>query len=145
MAKKKKEKKSTAPKKNKKKKKKLSTYDKEIILPLLVAKVMLFIYALVNIFTPVYQDYQFAFKSMLNFIPVILMCVGVYAMHGHFGQIVPLFPITILRLVQFFLQYMRESELKLVLPIFGIFILLDAFFIAFLMYDRVAYTYIEEK
>lgn len=124
-------------------KKKYTVYEKEILLPLKISKILLVIYVLLNLAIPFYIDGSKGFQHVYSYLYCILMLLGVLGMHGWIKPIAPLLPMILIRIIQFCLAYVYKPPM--IFPIAIIFLLVDVGVNIFFMSDRAIYEQIEES
>lgn len=112
--------------------------------PLLFIKIYFIIYAICNLFIPVYVDGRGSSK-IYNLVAIGVMLIGCLGAHGIGSQIVPLAPITVLRVLQFIILNVISKTHSLRIVPFSILVFLDIFICIALMVDRSTYQYIEEE
>lgn len=120
-----------------------SSYDKEIMMPLKIMKGLLIFYILFNMFLPTYSSGQLGCSKLYCYISILVMSLGVYAAHGHLGQIVPLLPLCVIKFIQFILEFIYFKRLNIISFILLLFI--DFMFCVYLMIDRGSFEYISES
>lgn len=122
---------------------KYNVYEKEILLPLKISKIMFVIYVALNLALPLYTDGAKGYQSIYSYLYCFFMLLGVLGMHGYFKPIAPLLPMMIVRIIQFALAYIYKPPM--IIPLAIIFALVDIGVNIFFMTDRAIYEQITEK
>lgn len=120
-----------------------TSYDLKCLRPLKIMRMIFVVYVLVNLFLPLYSGYRLGVTKIYSFLSIASVGFCLLCAHGYFKQRVPLLPLTIIRLLQFFFTYIRDSEYKLNLLMFLIIIIFDIIITTDMMADRAKYEYIE--
>ena len=129
----------------KKKKNELSYYDRQMRSPLHVCLGLYIGYVVWSLLVPLYDGWVLGYTSGFNYLAVVISGVGVYAMHGHFNQTVPLPVLLILRSVQFVVRFLLETDYKLNLISFASLVIIEVILSILEMVDRVTFVYVKEK
>lgn len=123
----------------------MSSYDREILKPLKVIKVLFILYCLINLFLPTYAGYTLGYKGLYSYLSIIFVGVGVMGMHGYFNQVIPLPLILGVRVIQFLLRYLLKNDNQINIYIFIVLCLADVAICAYLFIDRFNYEYVERR
>lgn len=102
-------------------------------------------YVVWSLLVPLYDGWVLGCTSGFNYLAVVISGVGVYAMHGHFNQTVPLPVLLILRSVQFVVRFLLETDYKLNLISFASLVIIEVILSILEMVDRVTFVYVKEK
>lgn len=128
-----------------KNKNKLSYYDRQMRSPLHICLFLYIGYVIWSLLVPLYDGWVLGYTSGFNYLAILVSGIGVYAMHGHFNQTVPLPVLLILRSVQFIVRFLLDTSYKLNLISFISLVICEVILAILEMIDRVTFVYIKEK
>lgn len=120
----------------------MNKYERNLMFNITVMKVIYVLIIFCNLLLPIRRDVLFSI-SPLQIIAIIIWLFGLLGGMGYFDQRTPVLPIGILRFVEIlYYAVLRTDYINWIG--FGICVLLDIIFIAFLFFDKANYTYVKE-
>lgn len=122
----------------------LSSYERKILFPLKLGRVILILYAILNLFVPTYSGFVLGCTRIYAYLSIACAALGVVGMFGYFNQIVPVPAFAVIRLIQLFFHFIRHSSSKLNIWVYIALCIADVFLVGFLLADRAEYSYEEE-
>lgn len=117
----------------------MNSYDKILLRPLKIMKILMAVYALFNIFLPLYNGMIIGYHKIYCYVFIIIMGSSIISAHGYIKQFVPLLPCILTRIIQFI-----ANKDTLILISFILLCSLDIGINVYLMMFRYRYEYIEE-